>query len=259
LIEIQQLVQDYFRRIRIKQDRHNERLKEDFLLSVFKYEPFRGQLKIPELEIPKWQQEQQLNNKRRQIEATLTSLGIERKRYESVIDLFFKQITSLAGVEIDKESPQFLEWIINKPQIDRIDGIFEIVEDYSKKVADLLSPIDKFLSLVNRFLTDSKKQLEIDSVGYLEVAMKGQKNKTLEALSSGERQILVMLAHLAISEETKRAGIFIVDEPELSLHLKWQEIFVDSILEASPSTQFILATHAPSIILDREDKFVDMS
>ena len=43
-------------------------------------------------------------------------------------------------------------------------------------------------------------------------------------------------------------GIFIVDEPELSLHLGWQEIFVRSITEASPKTQFILATHSPTIV-----------
>jgi predicted ATP-binding protein involved in virulence len=50
-----------------------------------------------------------------------------------------------------------------------------------------------------------------------------------------------------------------VDEPELSLHIKWQELFVTAVQEASPKLQLILATHSPSIILDRVDKCVDLS
>ena len=57
-----------------------------------------------------------------------------------------------------------------------------------------------------------------------------------------------MITHLIFYEDRTSPGIFIVDEPELSLHLGWQEIFVSSIREASPNTQFILATHSPTII-----------
>jgi predicted ATP-binding protein involved in virulence len=65
-----------------------------------------------------------------------------------------------------------------------------------------------------------------------------------------------MIAHLIFEESRRPSGIFIIDEPELSLHLAWQEIFVDSISKASPKTQFILATHSPTIIsiVEREKK-----
>jgi len=52
-----------------------------------------------------------------------------------------------------------------------------------------------------------------------------------------------MIAHLIFEEAQKSSGIFIIDEPELSLHIAWQEIFVHSIMQASPNTQFILATN----------------
>ena len=52
---------------------------------------------------------------------------------------------------------------------------------------------------------------------------------------------------------------FMVDEPELSLHVAWQELFVDAVANANPGLQMILATHAPSIILDRIDKCVDLA
>ena len=53
-------------------------------------------------------------------------------------------------------------------------------------------------------------------------------------------------------------NVFIIDEPELSLHVQWQELFVDSIISANPNIQYVLATHSPSIILDRIENCVDL-
>lgn len=258
LYEIQLLVQDFYRTLRMRQDRINEKLKEDMLLSAFQYEPLQGQLSFSELDLPKWHDKQQLDRKRKEIEEALVGLGISPNKFQKAISDYFDQFSRLTSMNFDKESSEFIEWLINKPQIDRITRIFTIVDVYNVKIKDLFSPVEKFLSLVNRFFDDSNKVLRIDSVGWLEVKHKGQKSKSIESLSSGERQIVVMLAHLSINEERRRAGIFIVDEPELSLHLKWQEIFVDSIMEASPSTQFVLATHSPSIVVDRRDRFVSI-
>jgi len=258
LNEIQGLVQSYFRRIRIRHDSINDKLKEEILLSAFQYEPLQQELSFSDLPSPQWQDRELINRKRKEIEEALIGLGIDQKRFKDIIANFFDQLVRLASAGIEKESAEFIEWIINKPQIDRITRIFNIVDDYNDKVSNLFAPVESFLSLVNRFFDDSGKNLKIDSVGWLEVRQKGQVPKSIESLSSGERQIVVILAHLFISEQMKRTGLFIVDEPELSLHLKWQEIFVDSLLEASPSTQFVLATHSPSIVLDREDNFLSI-
>jgi predicted ATP-binding protein involved in virulence len=53
-------------------------------------------------------------------------------------------------------------------------------------------------------------------------------------------------------------NILLIDEPELSLHLKWQRQFVPAIREASPSTQMILATHSPEIIFDVVEKLIPL-
>lgn len=80
-------------------------------------------------------------------------------------------------------------------------------------------------------------------------------------LSSGEKQIIIMIAHLIFEEDQKSSGIFIIDEPEVSLHIAWQDIFVKAIMEASPKTQFILATHSPAIIarVDNEKYCQDLN
>ncbi len=67
-----------------------------------------------------------------------------------------------------------------------------------------------------------------------------------------------MLAQLIFG---KKRFVFIIDEPELSLHLGWQEIFVKTILDASLNTQFILATHSPSIVghIENEKYCIDLN
>ena len=96
----------------------------------------------------------------------------------------------------------------------------------------------------------------------MKVLFKNGKEAEIFELSSGEKQIITMLGHLIFFEEKFKTqkGIFIIDEPEVSLHLAWQEIFVNSILEASPNTQFILATHSPAITGDaNEELFEDLA
>jgi len=160
--------------------------------------------------------------------------------------------------DIDKIN---IEWIINKPQIDRILEHLQSLADFGDSRDQLREPIDKFIKLVNSFLQQTGKTLLIAPSGELAISLRDRPGdpRSITALSSGERQLLVMLAHLSLNKSLDRSGIFIVDEPEISLHLDWQEKFVDAIQEANPSVQLIMATHSPAIILDRTDNCVSMS
>lgn len=67
----------------------------------------------------------------------------------------------------------------------------------------------------------------------------------LGELSSGEKQLLTLLTCLFI--DGKNRNIVLIDEPELSLNMKWQNKLIDLFEEYLPSTQVIMATHSPSI------------
>ena len=73
-------------------------------------------------------------------------------------------------------------------------------------------------------------------------------------MSSGEKQLLTFFANLIFNVDRKSSGIFVVDEPELSLHLSWQKIFVDKAININNNIQLIFATHAPEIIGRYRDK-----
>ena len=130
--------------------------------------------------------------------------------------------------------------------------IVDIIDEHKSRNDGYYQPIDDFLGTVNIFYEDSNKKLEIDTVGQLIVRRPDGNECTIEGLSSGERQLLVIFAHSFFNQN----NVFIIDEPELSLHLGWQEKLADTIFSANPSSQFILATHSPEIIAGNKNKAV---
>ena len=71
-----------------------------------------------------------------------------------------------------------------------------------------------------------------------------------DKLSAGEKQMLSFLCYNAFSDN---AAIFI-DEPELSLHVDWQELLLRTLLEQATDNQFFVATHSPFIYTIYPDK-----
>lgn len=70
----------------------------------------------------------------------------------------------------------------------------------------------------------------------------------LECLSSGEKNDLIMFYNLIFNSE--KGGLVLVDEPEISLHIEWQEEYLDCLLNICEMNglQAIIATHSPYIV-----------
>lgn len=67
-------------------------------------------------------------------------------------------------------------------------------------------------------------------------------------LSSGEKQILVIL--LTVLVEDNRPYVLFMDEPEVSLHIEWQQKLINTIRQINPNVQIILTTHSPAVIMN---------
>ncbi len=196
-------------------------------------------------------------------------LGIPEAYVRQQLAPFFARLSGLIekippdfdfGKESDADVMQsVIEWLINKPQFDRVESILRLVDEHVKEIADLSIPIERYRDSLNAFLSDSGKELIFNQRGLLCVRIGAESPQALSALSSGESQLAVILTHLSFSPAARAANVFIVDEPELSLHVKWQEAFVEAVQQANPELQIILATHSPSIILDRTDNCFDLS
>ncbi|NPE55988.1 AAA family ATPase [Dickeya dadantii] len=118
-------------------------------------------------------------------------------------------------------------------------------------------------SLVGSYHASSrfaKAILRLISVGFMRLMdMRLIKNSygpmSLKRASSGEQCLLVMM--LGIAGHITDNSIILIDEPEISLHPRWQEEFILMITRAFSSykgCQFIIATHSPQIISHLPDE-----
>lgn len=153
----------------------------------------------------------------------------------------------------------YIDWNTNQHHLRRIKFISETVEKYNDLRASSLAPTRRYQKLVNQFLKDSGKEIWFNEEGYISVKLAGVgEERPISSLSSGEAQIFTILTHLSFNPLAERDNVFIIDEPELSLHVQWQEMFVDSVMSANPNIQYIMATHSPSIILERVANCIDI-
>lgn len=161
------------------------------------------------------------------------------------------------------EAPSFRARLVlaqNRASIDKINAVSGMVSEYTKNLNSTFQKVDEFLGVVNSFILDSDKTIFYNERGFLSFRVGDEiAERELKTLSSGEIQLIVILAHLYFNPETERANVFIIDEPELSLHVQWQAKFVDALLEASERTQFIMATHSPTVIMNRVKQCVEIS
>jgi len=70
----------------------------------------------------------------------------------------------------------------------------------------------------------------------------------LAELGSGYEMIFSLLYSFYMSKQNGRKLLILIDEPELHLHPKLQEKFVEFLLEASKDSQIIMTTHSPLLI-----------
>lgn len=72
----------------------------------------------------------------------------------------------------------------------------------------------------------------------------------IEWLSSGEKQLLFLFCQTILARSSK--SILLLDEPELSLNVKWQRKFLDAMLKLDPDgdVQIVIASHSIEMISD---------
>jgi energy-coupling factor transporter ATP-binding protein EcfA2/uncharacterized protein YjgD (DUF1641 family) len=106
----------------------------------------------------------------------------------------------------------------------------------------ILSSINLLVDRFNTYLINDKKLVINGSEVYVEI---GDERHSVNELSSGERHILTFLA-LVLFEGQGR-DFLVIDEPEISLNIKWQRELMALFAALLPSTQIIVASHSPAL------------
>ena len=126
--------------------------------------------------------------------------------------------------------------------------------EYEEKKRRIFEPKQKFIELMNGMLIN--KVFDFTSSNESRIRTK-TKDSPVEMydLSSGEKQLFVILAEALLQEG--RPYIFIADEPELSLHVEWQESIVRNIKILNEKCQIIFATHSPDVVSSYQKNITD--
>ncbi len=132
-------------------------------------------------------------------------------------------------------------------------------EDIQKKLSvfdDLTARIELLIKIINwRFLY---KKLSIDREdGFVFTTYEGM-HLSPTKLSSGEQQELVLFYELLF--HVLPNSLILIDEPEISLHVLWQQQFLKDLQAITKLVGFdiLIATHSPQIIHDRWDLTVEL-
>lgn len=115
--------------------------------------------------------------------------------------------------------------------------------------------VEELFGIINSMFSTSGKIIRIDSKDV--VFDKNGHILTIEQLSSGEKQLLILLFSVFLMKHQK--SVLLLDEPEISLHMAWQEKLIENLLKLNPNCQLFLTTHSPNIFADGwGDKLVFM-
>ena len=79
--------------------------------------------------------------------------------------------------------------------------------------------------------------------------------RDLRIPSSGQQRILAIFSALS---EMKAGSTIMIDEPELSLHINWQERLISTLTSSLPHLQFIMATHSPHVIVNHTESIYEV-
>ncbi len=115
--------------------------------------------------------------------------------------------------------------------------------------------MNRFINAFNRMFEEKRfKMIDNQNGEKVIIFEENGRTMTIDELSSGEKQIVFRGGFLLKDRDSIKGAFVLVDEPEISLHPKWQMkilpfikgLFTDS--NGNQTSQIFIATHSPFIV-----------
>jgi predicted ATPase len=124
-----------------------------------------------------------------------------------------------------------------------------------KEGEDLFSRNELFAALNEFFITTKRKLVWRDNTISLQL-----NNGVITEwfyFSKGEKALLALFLMVYLYRDT---SLFLLDEPEVSLHVEWQKMIFPALQTLAPNSQFIVATHSPFLVMNTgHEQIVNMA
>lgn len=126
-------------------------------------------------------------------------------------------------------------------ELERLKNTFKVSESKG------ISIKNKLEEAINILFAECNKVVSFDD-GNISIKMnESGEDIRYNLLSSGERQLLYILIKTA--NTSLEESVLLMDEPEISLHLTWQEKLISTIKSINDNCQLIIVTHSPAILM----------
>ncbi len=138
---------------------------------------------------------------------------------------------------------------ILSPYMDSLEARTEAYEDIYRQVNTFVETLSSFIA---------PKRVNFNMQHGLSIETQDGEELTAGMLSSGERHLLLIFCNTFVALD--EPSIFIIDEPEISLNIKWQARLITALTDVigdSP-VQYILATHSMEILAQHNESVVDL-
>lgn len=185
------------------------------------------------------------------IDKSLYSLLMEfsvQSRVERKINEIYEELIKKIS---NKDFYSIKEALKENSEIDELIKLEKIKKEINSSKNNLKDkPINNFMSILNSFFKETKREFFINKDGFLNLRCNYSDNKHLiiewHSLSMGEKNLLTLLLLVFLNRE--KEVLFLLDEPDLSMHISWQKRFIKTIAHLSPKSKFIISTHSPAMI-----------
>jgi len=147
----------------------------------------------------------------------------------------------------------------------RLERLFSLIETGKSELARGINMTDKPLSCarraIERFTSFKNPRIRRQGMPTMIVEKDGEE-LDVNQLSQGEKSLLALVGDIArrlallnpsLDNPLEGEGVVMIDEVDLHLHPKWQHDLIDKLVATFPNVQFILTTHSPHVISDRND------
>jgi predicted ATP-binding protein involved in virulence len=133
------------------------------------------------------------------------------------------------------------------------------VNDMESKLAifdELASKIQLFTQIINSRFSFKRLSIQRDEGLVFESAIGARIEPSL--MSSGEQNELILF--YVVLFQARKNELLLIDEPEISLHVAWQEKFIEDWGEVLKLSEIdvVIATHSPEIIGEHWDLTVEL-
>lgn len=172
----------------------------------------------------------------------------------NIIDVILSRVgeNNISQTEQNKIKDIVTSGEINDSRYDDLVYFLSKLMSLYKQQQKIDESIKKFAEVCNKYLRPKKEIVYNESTADIYIKQNRDNKKVqLNQLSSGEKQIISLFSKVYL--ESTGDFMLIIDEPELSLSVEWQEMLLPDIVSSGKCQLLLAATHSPYIFNNELD------